>query len=363
MAIQQTFDFMACGGETGRSGTRQSSEIAAPAPQHNQCRSLGSHTLANPATGDRTVLLNQLRRRIGCIQTAESENGTETFSSGAASIDGLLPQGGLPTASIIEWVASIDGCSASALSLITAAAALEHFHKTCIYAHQSVDRPRRPPSGDGSDDNVENAFKSSRHAGPLVVVAPPNQFYPPAAVSLGIPAEQIIWVRPKKKADTVWAIDQALRSPAVAAVWAPIDGQLDDRDARRFQLSAETGNTVGLLVREATASGRPTFAEVRFGVEPVAFVSEKGSDPNSRNGPSGASHYWGLTPFSTTDSLRALRVTLNRCRGGQIGSSVMVQINDRAEIERHETVPLPLADQLARPQRRTSASTKRRRRA
>ena len=38
--------------------------------------------------------------------------------------------------------------------------------------------------------------------------------------------------------------------------------------------------------------------------EPLLDVQElkKVSDPNSRNGPSGASHYWGLTPFSIADS-------------------------------------------------------------
>ena len=32
-------------------------------------------------------------------------------------------------------------------------------------------------------------------------------------------------------------------------------------------------------------------------------VSKKGSGTNSRNGPSGASHYWFLTPFSKDTSM------------------------------------------------------------
>lgn len=328
MAIQQTFDFMA-----------PAPLPPSPSPPRRSGPGEGGNgigdgtPLTKRVTEDRSAVLDQLRHRIGCVQTAASAAAAEIFSTGADSIDGLLPQGGLPTASIIEWVAATDGCGTSALSLITAAAAL----------------------------------KASRQGGPLVVVAPPDRFYPPAAVSLGVPAEQIIWVRPQQPADTVWAIDQALRSPAVAVVWAPLASRLDDRDARRFQLSAETGRTVGLLVREPAASRRPTFAEVRFGVAAVVSPQQPIS-PSASPSPATLGHWDEELDPRTRDGDfgRLLRISLARCRGGRIGSSVVVRINDRAEIkqyEQYETTPLPLADHLAHPQRRRARHSRGRRRA
>ena len=46
------------------------------------------------------------------------------------------------------------------------------------------------------------------------------QFCPPAAVRLGIEPEQLVVVHPETAADADWAMDQALRSPDVAAVLA-----------------------------------------------------------------------------------------------------------------------------------------------
>ncbi len=233
----------------------------------------------------------------------------ETLSTGSAAIDELLPRGGLRTDAITEWVAEADGCGAAALSLITAA----------------------------------NHLQSPQVTGPLVVVCPPDQFYPPAAVALGIPADRVIWVRPTRQADTVWAIDQALRSKATAIVWAPIAACLDDRDARRFQLAAENGSTPGLFIRPAAVRGRPTFADIRFYVSNEVGLIQEGA------------------------SARVMRITLDRCRGGQIGRSVSIEINDAAGIDRHlpparhqdETTPMHLVAQLSRPQR-TAKQHKRR---
>jgi hypothetical protein len=236
-------------------------------------------------------------------------------------MDGLLPRGGLRVDAITEWVAWADGSGAAALSMITAATRLQQI------------------------------------AGPLVVVCSPDQFYPPAAVALGIPAGRIIWVRPTGHADTVWAIDQALRCQATAVLWAPIGARLDDRDARRFQLAAEIGNTPGLFLRPEAVRRRPTFADIRFHVS---------NERSSRE---------GKTPAAPATT-RTMRVTLDRCRGGQLGRSVMVQITDAANIQqvvmtpateyqaiRHqdESTPLHLASQLSNPQRTGKQTGKRRR--
>ena len=127
-------------------------------------------------------------------------------------------------------------------------------------------------------------------------------------------------------ADLVWAIDQALRCEAVAAVWAYAGVHLDDRDARRFQLASEAGKTAGLLVRPAASRGRPSFAEVRFHVKHLATGSHH--DPFD----SVVSSRGSIREETAVQSHRALQVTVDRCRGGTSGQQTAVQIDDHGSL-------------------------------
>ena len=266
-----------------------------------------SETPAKIQNDDLQDTLQQLRHKIGCVQTARKIS-EDQISTGSHEIDSLLPTGGLKIAALTEWLASSDSSGAATLSLIAAA---NHLRQT---------------------------------AGPLVIVDQQGDFYPPAASAFGIAYEKMILVRPQQRADFVWSIDQALRCESVAGVWAIVHGRLDDRDARRFQLAAEIGNTPGFLVRDQSVRGQPSFAETRF------YVTTK---PALRQ---------------TSSANRFLQVTLDRCRGGVIGQSAQVQIDDSARINPvplptnpvHETAAVHLASQLANPA--TARSTDRQQR-
>ena len=101
----------------------------------------------------------------------------------------------------------------------------------------------------------------------LVVLDSRGDFCPPAAVRLGIAAHRLVVIHPDSVADHHWAMNQALRSSAAAAVlaWPPA---IDDRTFRRWQLAAEEGGCFGLLVRPAAARVEPSWADVRLLVEP-----------------------------------------------------------------------------------------------
>ncbi len=268
MAIQQTFSF------------DDPAEPAALAPSHP----LPQHSPGS--TAEET--LRRLRTQVGCITTAPTETTKkELFSTGSTTIDRLLPRGGLQADAITEWIA--DGDGAASLAMIAARSRLQ------------------------------------QSAGPLVVVGGPGTFYPPAAAALKIPTDRILWVRPIRHADVVWAIDQSLRCEMTAAVWAYVGPNLDDRDARRFQLAAETGNTPGLFIRPPAVRGRPSFTDVRFHVA-----------------------------WSPANKNQSAIVTLDRCRGGPIGKSVLVSIDHQARIQtpsrtHHETADVRLASELAHP--------------
>ena len=131
-----------------------------------------------------------------------------------------------------------------------------------------------------------------------------REFCPPAAVRLGIEPEQLLVIHADSAADDHWAIDQALRSQAVAAVLA-WPGRLDDRTFRRWQLAAEEGGCLGLLLRPETAKGEPSWADVRLSVGPL---------PADRIRCEAASGY--------------CRIVLLRCRGGNAGRGVNVELDD-----------------------------------
>ncbi|GAA5506734.1 hypothetical protein [Novipirellula caenicola] len=285
---------------------------------------------AAPLPSDRQAVLQKLRLQANCLDVSPASESNpapvlagqrQTFSTGSSAIDHTLLRGGLRQDAISEWIADAEGCGAAALSMIVAANALR--------------------------DHDRHAGESNS---PIVIVDPRNTFYPPAAIALGIPADRMVLVQPRCAADTVWAIDQSLRCEAVAAVWATIDTRLDDRDARRFQLAAEQGRTPGFFVRPVRERGKPSFAEVRLHVK--KGTGRSWPDP-------------GILNHSTP-----LQVTLDRARGGPLGKSVWIQIDDQARLievtaphevavpqeTRHETAAVHLASQLAHPKRAASRS-------
>jgi len=108
--------------------------------------------------------------------------------------------------------------------------------------------------------------KALRPEGVVIVVDAARRFYPPAAARLGMDLNRLIVVQPD---EPNWLINQALACSAVDAVlcWpAKVNGTM----FRRWQLAAERGGSVGVLIRPMTARGSPSWADVRILVEPLA---------------------------------------------------------------------------------------------
>jgi len=118
------------------------------------------------------------------------------------------------------------------------------------------------------DVGLAGRREAGRHGGALVVLDRRGELFPPAVVRLGIEPEQLVVVHAESAADNDWAMDQVLRSPAVAAV-AVWPEKLDGRTFRRWQLAVEEGGGLGLLLRPASARSDPSWADVRLLVEPL----------------------------------------------------------------------------------------------
>jgi len=224
---------------------------------------------------------------------------TAVVSSGCPALDRILPENGFRRGTLVELLSGFPGSGAATLAFRAAAC-------TC------------------------------RDGRAAVVLDPRGEFYPPAAIAQGIEPARLIVIHPDNQADHTWALDQALRCPAVAVAvaWpdrtrhAPRDdgsrhaehggygSKLDGRTFRRLQLAVEQGGGLGLLIRPATVRNEPSWADVRLLVEPLPCV---------QMAPRGYP-----VPFIT----RRMRVVLLRCRGGghrvpMVGEqAVEVEIDD-----------------------------------
>lgn len=225
----------------------------------------------------KTIRIEQLQAQIARMESSRSREKIERISSNCPPLDALLPQAGFLPGTLVEWLA--DGAGAGVVTLV------------CLAAREAAGNGRT-----------------------LVVVDRRGQFYPPAALRMGLDPKRLILVRVNTQADQFWAVDQSLRCRGVGAVLA-WPHRLDARTFRRWQLAAEEGNTLGLLIRPATARKEPSWAEVRLLVEP---------QPNGK------------------DARRRLRLHLLRCPGPMEGQKLDVEID-------HETHSVYSASQLANP--------------
>lgn len=258
-----------------------------------------------PAAEASSSVVEKLSREVRKLEASGRSHVTEkVISTGCTELDQCLPNQGYVAGSIVEYLRTAPACGASYLAYAAAASALKQL------------------------------------GGFLVIVDTQHTVYPPALATHGIDLKQVVLVRPDSRADAIWAVDQALRTPAVAAVIADIE-KIDDRAARRLQLAAETGNGLGLLLRSAAARRYPSWAEIQWLVHSVApsMLTDKQTELNAAG--------------------RNLIVQLHRNRGGNAGATVRLQIDSlyggiqqspMRERNRHEqAATMHLASELASP--------------
>ena len=90
-------------------------------------------------------------------------------------------------------------------------------------------------------------------AGVIVISDPKRKLYPPAAAQLGIPLARLYLLHPTDRGQELWAIAECLASAGVCAVVAEL-GALNQVEARRLQLAAERGGSVGIFIRPKSSA-------------------------------------------------------------------------------------------------------------
>ena len=187
--------------------------------------------------------LNRLRGRIAALEGPAREGnsgagGDGVISFGLAAVDTHLPAGGLAGGCVHEIA---DGSASSSKNGSGSATA---FAAALAGRAQRLQRP------------------------PVVWIAPRidqrESLYGPGLAAFGLDPAALIVVRVPAHgrngaAQALWAMEEALRTPAIGAVCAEIDA-VDLTASRRLQLAAEAGDTFGLLLRSAGSSAVPPIA-------------------------------------------------------------------------------------------------------
>lgn len=145
--------------------------------------------------------------------------------TGHPQLDALLPGGGWPRNALSELLIAHDGVGELALLLPMLATV-------------------------------------AARGGRVVLVAPPYVPYAPAWRQHGM-ALELLDVLDAGPRDALWAMEQCLRSGSCAVVlgWT---ANGDAQALRRLQVAAQSGGSIGIVVRDAKHAGNPSPAALRM---------------------------------------------------------------------------------------------------
>lgn len=166
-------------------------------------------------------------------QGADSQSSGVVHSTGFKELDRHLPGGGWPTATLTEIV--LEGYGIGELSLLMPALA-------------RLNQPQNPEQA----------------AGWVLWVSPPFIPYAPALDRHGVDLTRMLFVHaaPNHR-DSLWAMEQALRTGSCVAVLAWVQSA-DGNALRRLQLAAEEGCCWAVLFRPITALEQRSPAALRL---------------------------------------------------------------------------------------------------
>jgi protein ImuA len=164
--------------------------------------------------------------------------------TGHSELDAELPNGGWPTSALIELLLQQHGIG----ELRLLRPALEH-----------VSCQRR-----------------------IALLQPPHVPHIAAWTGWNLPAEQVLWLKPERMSDALWAAEQILRNGSFGALlfW---QSSMRAEWLRRLHLAAQASGTVLWLLRPLAEAAQSSPALLRLGLRPA--LGGIGIDIVKRRGP------------------------------------------------------------------------------
>jgi hypothetical protein len=113
------------------------------------------------------------------------------------------------------------------------------------------------------------ARAAQKNGGAVAWSDPDRELYLPALSAAGIDLKRLLLLRCAGRAEQLWALSECMACRGVGATVAGV-GRLSQVEARRFQLAAERGGGVGVLMRQWAPGNAPYAAATRWLIEPAA---------------------------------------------------------------------------------------------
>lgn len=217
----------------------------------------------------RSEILADLSARIRQLERARIRSLREpaAAASPAGGLHRLLPDVMSLRGGLIEWLSDAKGAGSTSLAMLA------------------------------SQPAVENEL--------WVIVDGQRELHAAGLASPLLDLRRMVLVRPERPADVLWVAEQALRTRGVGAVVCEVD-RLSSASFRRLQLAAETGGSLGILLRPERVRHKPSWAECRLLVRPLAMAG----------------------PANASQPRRRWSVELLRARRGFNSESVIVELDD-----------------------------------
>ena len=198
--------------------------LFARSPARESARPLVREPLRAPETLHPSLWLGHQLGRIG----------SDAVATGFARLDAELPGGGWPRRALAELLL--------------------------------------PHAGVGEIRLLAPALVAAQRAGRLVMFFdPPAALAAAALAGLGFDVEELLIVQTRARvvpgSDSLWALEQALKSGHVGAVVAWLPPRLRADRLRRLQLAAHQHDGPAFVIREAAVAGRPTASPLRLGLQ------------------------------------------------------------------------------------------------
>lgn len=114
-----------------------------------------------------------------------------------------------------------------------------------------------------------------RQGGICLWICASGTLFPPAIHTFGVEPDRIIFVHVKRDRDTLWAMEEALKSEGLAAVVAELH-EMDFKQSRRLQLAVEKSRVTGFVLRSNPLGVGNTACAARWQIRPLPSQTVSG---------------------------------------------------------------------------------------